>query len=94
MTVQAWDDNGNSSYKEYILNYQFVDEGGVIGTATISIDATTVGLGYLESSFTYEIKQDEPASYAVAAALEAWGYSYENTGTLDENFDELVSVRR
>ena len=86
VTVQAWDDNGNSSYKEYILNYLFVDEGGVIGTATISIDATTVGLGYLESSFTYEIKQDEPASYAVAAALEAWGYSYENTGTLDENF--------
>ena len=86
VTVQAWDDNGNSSYKEYTLNYQFVDEGGVTGTATICIDATTVGLGYFESPFTYEIKQDEPASYAVAAALESWGYSYDHTGTLDSGF--------
>lgn len=86
VTVQAWDDEGNSSYKEYTLNYQFVDEDGVIGTATICIDATTVGLGSFESSYTYEIKQDEPASYAVTAALEAWGYGYESTGTLDTGF--------
>ena len=86
VTVQAWDDNGNSSYKEYTLTYHFVDEGEVTGTATILIDATAVGLGYIEAPFSYEIKQGEPASYAVAACLESLGYSFSNGGTLDNGF--------
>lgn len=86
VTVLAWDDNGNSTYREYDLVYRFVDTGDVIGTATVRLDATVLGLGVFEESFSYEIKQDEPASYAVAAYLEAMGYEMTNKGTLDSGF--------
>ena len=74
VTVQAWDDNGNSSYKEYILNYQFVDEGGVIGTATISISTRRpLASDILKAALPMRSSRTRPASYAVAAALEAMG---------------------
>lgn len=86
VTVRAWDDEGNSTFKIYRFEYHFVDTGGEIGTAYIIIDATTVGLGIMNDAYTYRIKQNVPASYAVMEALEEWGYEFSYGGTPDVGF--------
>ena len=70
----------------YRILYRFVDTGDVIGTAYIVIDATTVGLDVMEEPYTYKIRQNTPASYAVIEALEEWGYEYEYSGSMDVGF--------
>lgn len=86
ITVLVWDNNGNSAYREFTVTYGFKDSGSVVGTAYIYVDATTVGLDTysMGGGYAYEIKQDEPASYAVIAALEYMGYEVEYARTLDE----------
>ncbi len=86
ITITAWDTEGNSAYIGYNVIYHMIDTGDVIGTATIILDATTVGLGRLEAPFTYKIKQDEPASYAVLAMLKECGYEAVYAGTPDTGF--------
>ena len=88
ITVLAWDDEGNSTYLEYHVTYAFIDTGGAIGTAYILLDATTVGLDpdTLGGTFTYQIKHNEPASYAVLAMLEEFGYGVEYARTPDDGF--------
>lgn len=88
VAVLAWDDEGNSAFVSYRVTYSFVDTGGVIGTAYIMLDATVVGLDpwTLGGSYSYAIKQNEPASYAVKAMLEDFGYEMDIGGSLDEGF--------
>ena len=69
VTISAWDEEGNSAFVSYNFDYHFVDTGGEIGTAYIILDATTVGLGVLTEPYTYRIKQNVPASYAVMEML-------------------------
>lgn len=86
ITIRAWDGEGNSAFVSYRILYRFVDTGDVIGTAYIVIDATTVGLDVMEEPYTYKIRQNTPASYAVVEALEEWGYEYEYSGSMDVGF--------
>ncbi len=86
ITITAWDNEGNSTYVAYDITYRFIDSGEVIGTATIILDATTVGLDVMEEPFTYKIKQGEPASYAILAMLEEYGYEVTYAGTPDVGF--------
>lgn len=86
ITIRAWDGEGNSAFVSYRILYRFVDTGDVIGTAYIVIDATTVGLDVMEEPYTYKIRQNIPASYAVIEALEEWGYEYEYSGSMDVGF--------
>lgn len=86
ITIRAWDGEGNSAFVSYRILYRFVDTGDVIGTAYIVIDATTVGLDVMEEPYTYKIRQNTPASYAVIEALEEWGYEYEYSGSMDVGF--------
>lgn len=86
ITVLAWDEKGNSTYVVYNLTYQFVDTGDVIGSAYVILDMTTVGLGIMFEPFVYEVKQNEPAAYAVLAMLDEYGFGYDYAGSEDENF--------
>ena len=88
ITVLAWDDRGNSTFLRYEVTYSFVDTGGVVGTAYILLDATTVGLDpdTLGGAYAYQIKQNEPASYAVLAMLEEFGYEVQYARTPDDGF--------
>lgn len=77
ITVLAWDDEGNSAFKHYTVTYQAVDEGDVIGTITVVLDATTVGLGILDAG-EVELRQDVPASQLLLDFLEGEeGFGYE-----------------
>lgn len=47
VTILAWDDEGNSTFRKLILPYHRVGEGDENGSIHISIDATTLGLGII-----------------------------------------------
>ena len=86
VTVSAWDNEGNSAFCTYDFDYCFVDTDGEIGTAYIVLDMTTVGLGVVNEPYTYRIKQNVPASYAVMEMLTAYGYEFDYAGTPDVGF--------
>lgn len=50
ITVMAWDDEGNSKFVKYIVETLVPDDGEVIGSVTVVIDATTVDLGIIDEA--------------------------------------------
>lgn len=86
VTVLAWDNEGNSKFRVYTVVYEFVEEGDVIGHATVNVDATSIGLGVIASGVKCEIKQDEPASEVVLEALGEYGFSAGYSGTAKAGF--------
>lgn len=81
--VRAWDGNGNSTMKVYTINYHTVSEGDYLGEVRIVLDATTVGLGIIDSE-TYEIVQGDTAAGVVIKFLEEYGYDavYDGSATV------------
>lgn len=86
ITVLAWDGEGNSVFRSYRVTFHFIDQGGAIGTARIVLDATTLGLDWLDEPYSYEIKQGEPASCGILEMLEAYGYEASYGGTPQVGF--------
>ncbi|MDO4869582.1 MAG: hypothetical protein Q4A65_04770 [Bacillota bacterium] len=86
VTVLAWDNEGNSRFKAYTVTYEYSNEGDVIGTVTVNVDATTIGLGMVATGAKYEIKQDEPAAAAVIAAMEEYGFTPNYSGSVKTGF--------
>ena len=86
VVVRAWDDNGNSSYKRYKVIYKVRDAGEKIGTATVRLDLSVLGLDVMDVVMDCDVFQDQPASYVVMAALEYLGYDVSYSGTLDTGF--------
>lgn len=86
VVIKAWDEEGRITTKTYTVYAKNVDEGKKIGHATISVEATTVGLGYLIKPTTVEIHEGEKGSYVLDQLLRKYRFSYTNTGTLDSNF--------
>ena len=80
VTVLAWDDDGNSTYKDYTVNFRSVADGESIGTATIVVDATTAGYGIIGST-ECEILQGETAAETLVKALAEMGLSVSYSGT-------------
>ena len=80
VTVLAWDDEGNSTYVEYTVKFHGVKDGESIGTATIVIDATTIGLGVIET-YQCQIVSGETAAASILKMFSARGY----TATYDGN---------
>ncbi len=97
--IYAEDADGNYGEKTITLVGKRTEAGQKIGTASISIDLTVLGLG-VYGPIEYDVLSGEPVSYAVAKAV--WGYDAgeifgraaqtfgwaegEYTGTLDQKF--------
>lgn len=47
--VLAWDGNGNSTMKVYTVTYHQISEGDPAGSVDVVLDATTIGLGILDT---------------------------------------------
>ncbi len=93
VTITVTDSAGNVAVGTFHLNCTAVEDGAVIGTAVFSLEATTVGLGYLIPPTQVEIHQGENAAYVLVRWLEANGFSYTNSGTLDTNFYLATVIR-
>lgn len=96
--VYAEDAFGNFGELTLTLMGQRRESGQKIGTATIYVDMTVLGLGVVDS-LKYEVLADEPVSYVIAKALlgedtgdpfgaasETFGWTGRYEGTLDIGF--------
>lgn len=101
--IYAEDALGNYGELTLTLMGQRREAGQKIGTATIYVDMTVLGLGVVDS-LKYEVLADEPVSYVIAkavlgedtgepfgAAADSFGWSGRYEGTLDIGF-YLASV--
>ncbi|BBF41655.1 hypothetical protein lbkm_0335 [Lachnospiraceae bacterium KM106-2] len=61
-------------------------DGDVIGTATFSIEATTIGLGYLIPPTKVELHQGEKATYVLDQLLKKNNFTYQKNGTSEASF--------
>lgn len=62
-------------------------------TVTVSVEATTVGFGYLVPPTQVPLVENQPISYYVASLLNQYGYEYASTGTIENSF-YLAAVGR
>lgn len=84
ISVYAEDNDGYSAYYSYTLTYEPTE--GAIGYATISVEATTLGLGYIIPPTKIEIYNNEPISYALDRLFTQYGMTYDHDGTMDDGF--------
>lgn len=86
IVIHAEDVEGNTATKELTIYGKVGNEGDPIGTATISVEATTIGLGYLIPPQQVEIYRGEKGSYVVDRVLKEHGFTYDFRGSLDSSF--------
>lgn len=79
--IVAWHGN-NSRYWTKTLRYHAIADGDAAGTVNVVLDATTVGVGILDSA-EYEIKKGDTAADVFLRFLEDYGYdiTYDSTGS-------------
>ena len=86
ITVMAWDDEGNSKFVKYTVETLVPDDGEVIGSVTVVIDATTVDLGIIDEADGIELIQGETAADALLKMLDEYGYTANYSGSAASGF--------
>lgn len=80
----------NYNGKDYVENYTLIreeaEDGEVIGTFTFSMEASTVGLGYLIEPIQVNIHKGRNAAKELDEIIRTHGYKYEKTGSLESSF--------
>lgn len=84
--ISAYDSEGRITIDKFHIKGIVKDKGEVTGHATISIEATTIGLGYIIPPTKVEIREKEPASVVLDKFLKEKGFGYESTGKIDNAF--------
>ncbi|MBQ2302003.1 MAG: DUF4430 domain-containing protein [Oscillospiraceae bacterium] len=85
VTVLAWDDEGNSAYREYEVKFKATEEGEGIGFAYVVIDATAAGLGII-GEYEVEILQGDTAAKTLLTAADYIGVEILFDGTAESGF--------
>lgn len=85
VTVLAWDDEGNSAYREYEVKFKGSSDGDSIGVAYVVIDATTAGLGII-GEYEVEILQGDTAAKSLVSAADFMGLSIHYDGSTESGF--------
>lgn len=83
--VLAWDGNGNSTMKVYTVTYHQISEGDPAGSVDVVLDATTIGLGILDTG-TLDIVEGEMAASVLLRFLQERGYEPDYQGSATMNF--------
>ena len=84
--ITVWDYEDRYVWNEYILNCETVADGEKIGSITVSVEASTIGLGDLISPRSVDIYQGLNLAGTVAQFLQDNGYEFSNAGTLWDGF--------
>ncbi|MBE6900387.1 MAG: DUF4430 domain-containing protein [Ruminococcaceae bacterium] len=85
VTVLAWDDEGNSAYREYEVKFKSSENGDAIGFATVVIDATPAGLGII-GEYEVEILQGDTAAKTLVTAADYMGLTIHYDGSTETGF--------
>lgn len=80
------DYNGKNYTQKYTIIREDVADGEVIGSITFSLEAFTVGLGYLIEPIQVDIHKGRNAAQELDQIIRDNGYNYDNTGTLESGF--------
>lgn len=70
----------------YTIYYKPAKKGDVIGKAVVSVEAFTLGGGYLIEPILVDIKEGENAAQLLDGVLTEHGYTYNSTGSLTNGF--------
>lgn len=84
--ILVWDYEDRYTIYHFKINCNEVPEGERIGSITVSVEASTVGLGYLIPPMTIDIYQGQNLVVPVATALEENGFEYQYSGKLTDGF--------
>lgn len=84
--ITVTDMEGNSLTFPFTIYCNLVLVGESLGYVTISIEATTIGQGYLIPPTQVEIFQGVNAATMVTELLSQNGYSYKSTGSIETGF--------
>ncbi len=85
VVVSASADN-QTAEKTYVLYHEAIKEGESVGHAVFTVEALTLGSGYLVEPTKVEIFEGENAAKALLRVLNQNKYQYEHTGTPDSSF--------
>ena len=85
VTVLAWDDEGNSAYREYEVKFKTTGDGEAIGYAYVVIDATAAGLGII-GEYEVEILQGDTAAKTLLTAADYIGLEIHYDGSSESGF--------
>ncbi|MEL5897858.1 cell wall-binding repeat-containing protein [Clostridium sporogenes] len=78
--------NKKNYTQKYTLIREQAEDGEKIGTFTFSMEAFTIGLGYLIEPVQINIHKGRNAAQELDAILKEYGYKYCKTGTLESSF--------
>lgn len=84
--ITATDKYGNSKTVTYTVYGDSNIKPEVAGKINFSVEATTLGLGYLIPPTQVEFYKGEQASYVLDRVLKENGFSYSKTGSLTNGF--------
>ena len=85
VTVLAWDDEGNSAYREYEVKFKASKDGEGIGFAYVVIDATTAGLGII-GEYEVKILQGDTAAKTLINMADMLGIDVHYDGSTESGF--------
>lgn len=86
VSIKLTDEEGYNMIYTYTVNCTLAAQGEPIGKVTISIEATTVGLGQIIAPVEVTIYEGESAVEPLLRVLEQNGLEYTHTGTLTSSF--------
>jgi hypothetical protein len=86
IVITATDTAGQVKSVTYRVNYQKAQPGEVIGTTVWSVEAFSVGCGYIIPPRKVDILEGENSAETLDRIFKGEGLDYENTGTFSANF--------
>ncbi|MER2190761.1 MAG: DUF4430 domain-containing protein [Solibacillus sp.] len=86
ISIKAWDDDGRAVTENFVVHSEAVEDNSVIGQVTMSLEASTLGIDHLIPPTKMDIHKGEKGSYILDQFLRNHGFTYNQTGSLDNNF--------
>lgn len=86
ITIKATDKEGRSTTVSYTIYKGNEAAAEPVGAITFSLEATTVGLGYLIGPSEEVFYEGEQLSYFIDRVLQKYGYTYRYDGDLTNGF--------
>lgn len=86
ITISAKDKHGNVATKSITVTGDIAGEGEPIGSITLSLEATTIGIGHIIPPTKIDLYPNERGSETIDRIFDKHGITYDYTGSHDSSF--------
>lgn len=86
LDIRVTDNEGRYTDYSFTVTGIAAQNGDVIGTATIEMDAAVLGLGTIMPQMQFDIRQGESAAESIDRALREAGFEISSTGSFDTGY--------